>query len=126
MINLREHLNESGNGRVRVYFWIIFGFLALYAGYMIVPTYVSYKMMQKEVETEAGLAHHYSDAEMRTHIKTKADSWNIPITTDDIDINRRRNTIAISIAYSIDFNFFNRYKRTIYYDIDVVDFIKKK
>lgn len=126
MINLRAHLNENGNGRVRVYFWIIFGFLALYTAYMIVPTYLGYKMLKAEVKTEAGLAHHYTDGEIKSHIMEKARYWRVPITKKDIDINRRRDTIAVSIVYSIDFNFFNRYKRTIYYDIDVVDFIKKK
>lgn len=126
MVNLSKHLNERGDGRVRLYFWIAFGLLALYVGYKIVPTYVGYKMMQKEVETEASLAHHYTDGEMKKHIMEKANSWNIPITHKDIDINRRRETIAIGISYSIDFNFFDQYERTIYYDIDVVDFIKKK
>ncbi|MCK4846969.1 MAG: hypothetical protein KAS88_04795 [Deltaproteobacteria bacterium] len=126
MLNLRKGLNENGAGSIRLYFWIIFGFSAIYIGYMIVPSYVGHKMLEREVAREATLAHHYSDAEMRKHILKKAKSWGVPIYKEDIEITRRRKTVAVEISYSIEFNFLNRYKRTVHYDITVVEYIKAK
>ncbi|MFQ5441223.1 MAG: hypothetical protein ACE5EB_00690 [Thermodesulfobacteriota bacterium] len=88
------------------------------------PTF-SYYMLKTDVEEEAKLAHMYTDETLRRRISTKAGSWNIPITSEDIEIKRGLRIISIKIHYSKTIVFFGRYKRRLDYQIETVRPLKE-
>ncbi len=116
---------ESGRVRLKVVFWIAIIGLAIYGAALVVPPYVSYKMLQYEVEGVAETAYMYSDAQIESSLLSKAATWSIDIDQYDIEIIRDHEDIDISINYGVSVVFFGRYKRVFDYDIYVTRPLKE-
>ncbi len=116
---------ESGRVRLKVVFWIAIIGLAIYGAALVVPPYVSYKMLQYEVEGVAETAYMYSDAQIESSLLSKAATWSIDIDQYDIEIIRDHEDIDISINYGVSAVFFGRYKRVFNYDIYVTRPLKE-
>lgn len=109
--------NSYGNTRHRPLLWILFLLLSGYVAYVIVPPYVSYKLLVQEVKAEARNAHIYTDAEIVNRILEKAEGWKIELGPRNLQVIRWSNEIEIIVEYPVEIYFFGRYFRTIYYDI---------
>ncbi|MCK5237118.1 MAG: hypothetical protein KAR06_09040 [Deltaproteobacteria bacterium] len=108
---------EKGEVRRRALLWILLLFMFGYACYVVAPPYIGYHLLRSDVKAEVENAHFYTDHELTTRILEKADSWGVPIVYDDVRISRWSNEIELLIEYSEDISFFNRYERTLYFDI---------
>lgn len=121
----RNLLNREGAVTYKALIWAVVLFLASYSGYKyLLPTF-SYYMLKTDVTEEAKLAHMYTDETLRRRILTKAGSWNIPITAEDIEISRGLRNIAIKIHYSKTIIFFGRYKKRLDYRIETMKPLKE-
>ncbi len=118
MLRPRNLLNREGAVTYKALIWTVILFFGIYSGYKyLLPTF-SYYMLKTDVEAEAKLAHMYTDETLKRRILTKAGSWNIPITVEDIEITRGLRNIAIKIYYSKTITFFGRYKKRLDYRIE--------
>ncbi len=121
-----EKLADRGGFISRsVLFWLLFLAIAVYLGVKLVPPFVSHYMLSYEVESEAKNAHFYKDETLKDHIYEKALSWSVPIKRDDIKITRWTREIEINIDYKRTIVFLNRYKKTFYYNIHVLEPLKE-
>ncbi|VAV84730.1 hypothetical protein MNBD_DELTA01-1943 [hydrothermal vent metagenome] len=118
-LNASRLADESGRVRLKVVLWIVFTSLAIYGAILVVPQYVSYKMLQYEVRGEADVAHMYTDAQIESRILSKAASWSIDLDQYDIEVIRDYEDIDISISYGVGVVFFGRYEYVFNYDIYV-------
>ncbi|MBI5598565.1 MAG: hypothetical protein HY890_02375 [Deltaproteobacteria bacterium] len=118
-INKKILSGEAGGISMRALFYLIVLGLLTYAGYMVVPPYFEHYMFTYEVTTEAKTAWHYSDDDIRKHLLDKVDYWGMPIRDGNIKIERGMSDIEITVAYEVRLNFFDRYRKTLYYKIYV-------
>jgi hypothetical protein len=112
---------NAGFASIRTVFWIVFLGVTVYAGFIMgIPQFTNL-MLEYDVESEAENAHHYTDEEIRKRVLEKANYWNIPLEEENMQIERNafRREITIALNYEVTLNFFNRYERTLYYDIRV-------
>ncbi|MBI5236603.1 MAG: hypothetical protein HY886_10205 [Deltaproteobacteria bacterium] len=114
----KRFFDNSGEGRLRVLFWICLLAAAVYAGYKFAPPLVAYHLFKTEVQDEAKLAHMYGDEKLLVRIMDKARGWDIPIGSDDIKINRYKDEIFISVHYSVTLDFPGGYSKELFYGID--------
>ncbi|MBI3755606.1 MAG: hypothetical protein HY265_05550, partial [Deltaproteobacteria bacterium] len=118
--------NKNGSISISTLIWIFLIAVAVYLGIKFVPPYFNYYMFKVEVEAEAGTAYLHHDHDVIRHIMEKVKESELPIDDKDIIIERRENTIEISINYKIELNFFNSYYKTLYFNIDAIKPIKAK
>lgn len=111
--------NSRGESNLKTLVWLIIIVSGLYAAYKFAPPYVSFYMLKVDVEEEAKNAHMYNDAALANRILNKAGSWSISLGSDNIEIDRMRTSISVSVHYTETITFFGRYSKTIEYDIDV-------
>ena len=116
--------NNSGKASIRTVFWIVFIGAALYAGFLIGVPHVTNKMLDYEVENAAKNAAYYRDDEILKNILEKAHYWYIPIDKDNVRIERTKKDIVIEVKYEIIVDFFNRYQKTLYFDVYAYEPIK--
>lgn len=116
--------DNRGFASIRTLFWLTFFVLLVYAGVKLVPPYFSYQMMSYEVESEAKNAEHYTDEQIFKHIMEKAASWWIPLESEAVEIERGYEDISITVKWTIEVSFFDRYKRIFDYRIAVTKPLK--
>lgn len=109
--------NNSGRASIRTVFWILFIGASLYAGFLIGIPYLTYKMLGYEVENAAKNAGYNKDEEIVKNILEKAHFWYIPIDKDNIRIERTKKDIVIEVEYEVIVDFFNKYQKTLYFDV---------
>lgn len=112
-------MNNRGAINFSAIFWVLFLAAAGYAGYMIAPPYVKYYMFKTDIEEEAKFAHMYSNEKLLARMMAKAESWKVPVESDDIQINRTATDVRVTAQYSVTLNFPGMNPKVIYYDIDV-------
>ena len=86
---------------------------------MFAPPYFGYLILKTDVEEEAKVAHMYTDEELAGHIIKKASAWSIPLSEENLLIEREAEDITISVHYRKELDFFNQYSKTLVYDIKV-------
>ncbi|GMR05220.1 MAG: hypothetical protein BMS9Abin24_013 [Thermodesulfobacteriota bacterium] len=116
--------NNRGAITIKGLFWTLVIASSLYAAYKFIPPAVTYYMIRTEVEDEARIAHMHGDAVLAARILEKANIWSVPIDREDIEIERDRDSIAISVNYSTTISFFNRWSRVQNYSINVEEPLK--
>jgi len=110
---------ESGFSRIKTLFWLSFFGLSIYGAWVVAPPWLAYWMLKTEVEEEAKISHMYTSQVLEKRILTKAHAWNVPITSDNLEIVRGRDFISIQVDYTVTFTFFNQYEMAQRFYIDV-------
>ena len=80
----------------------IFGSL-IYVAYRVVPVYMSSYQFQDAVEEEARLDSYSQKTEqdIRDSVLKKAQSLELPLTADQIHVQKLSNAVSISAAYTV-------------------------
>lgn len=80
----------------------IFGSL-IYVAYRVVPVYLSSYQFQDAVEEEARLDSYSqkTEQEIRDSVLKKAQSLELPLTADQIHVQKLSNAVSISAAYTV-------------------------
>ncbi|HMK31312.1 MAG TPA: DUF4845 domain-containing protein [Terriglobales bacterium] len=75
----------------------------IYAGYKIVPVYINNYQLQDALDEEVKLNTYTlkSENDMRQSIYKKAQSLDIPVTPEQIEVKRAGNTVSISTQYTM-------------------------
>ncbi len=82
-------------------------------------------MLKTEVEDEARNAHMYADETLARRILMKAQTWDVPIERDDLEIVRGRDFVNITIRYSVTMDFFGQYTKVQKFNIEVDEPLKE-
>ncbi|HHL40596.1 MAG TPA: hypothetical protein ENJ37_08820 [Deltaproteobacteria bacterium] len=117
--------NQDGMISRSTLLWLLVLSSLFYVGSVVVPPYVSYRMLSYDVESEAEMAHLYSDARLAEHIMEKAGTWNVPLTRKGIIIKRDKREITLYIRYDVRHVFFGGYVWNHTYHIYVTRPLKK-
>ncbi|MBI5559921.1 MAG: hypothetical protein HY883_01425 [Deltaproteobacteria bacterium] len=110
-------LDNRGFISIKRLFWLLVLGAIVYGGFIAVPPFFNYWMMQYEVKSIAQSATFYKDEEIRNNILDKARYWAIPVVEEDIKIKRGFEYIEVSFPYDIKLDFFNRYRKTLHFEI---------
>ncbi len=80
----------------------IFGSL-IYVAYRVVPVYLSSYQFQDSIEEEARLDSYSqrTEQEIRDSVFKKAQSLDLPLTADQIHVQKLSNAVSISAAYTV-------------------------
>lgn len=116
--------NKGGYITFKALVWILIISSALYSAYKFAPPYFGYLMLKTEVEDEAKNAHMYTDRALERRIFQKASVWSVPIDEQNLEIVRNTSYINISVHYTVDLNFFDRYHKELKYRIEVQEPLK--
>lgn len=111
--------NKAGFITLKALFWILFLAAVSYGAYKFAPPYFGFYMLRTDVGEEAKVAHMYTDEQLAGRILKKASVWSIPLGEENLLIERGRDDIRIAVSYSIVLDFFGRYKKELFYDIEV-------
>ena len=68
--------------------WLVILAVVVYAGYMLVPMYYRHQMMVYEVDGQVKVAHRYDEDEIESNLLEKVKEWDMPITSDDIVVDK--------------------------------------
>ena len=114
----RPRLNNRGSSKPAIVFWLLVLGIAGYAAAKATPAYLSYYMFKTAVDSEVvKSAHMYSDADMERRILEQAHEWSVPISHDDIVIEKLIDTIYIHIKWQETIDLGGFYTKTVYFDI---------
>ncbi len=97
-----------------------------YFAIKFVPPYFHYYMLKGEVEAEAEGAHLHYDQDIIRNIRQRVKEAEMPVKEEGIILERRENEIEISINYEVKINFFNKYYKTLFFNIHTIKPIKVK
>lgn len=97
-----------------------------YLAIKFVPPYFHYYMLKGEVEAEAEGAHLHYDQDIIRNIRQRVKEAEMPVKEEGIILERRENEIEISINYEEKINFFNKYYKTLFFNIHTIKPIKVK
>jgi Domain of unknown function (DUF4845) len=80
----------------------IFGSL-VYGAYLIVPVYLSSYQFQDAIEEEARLDSYSqkTEQEIKDSVFKKAQSLDLPLTAEQIKVQKLSNAVSISAAYTV-------------------------
>ncbi len=81
--------------------------LLVYVGSVYIPPYMDYYLLREKLNSEAGLAHMYTNNALAKHILKEADGWGLDLTRENIIIDRPYGEIYLSFKYTYIFNLFD-------------------
>ena len=75
----------------------------VYVAYQVVPVYMSSYQFQDAIEEEARLDSYSqkTELEIKDSVFKKAQSLELPLTADEIKVQKTSNAVAISAAYTV-------------------------
>ena len=118
--------NADGSVTAGTIFLLFLVVATAYLAIKFVPPYFHYYMLKGEVEAEAEGAHLHYDQDIIRNIKQRVKEAEMPVKEEGIILERRENEIEISINYEVKINFFNKYYKTLFFNIHTVEPIKVK
>ena len=83
------------------YFYLFIAAIIIVAIYQYFTPYTSYYLFRTEVKEQANTCHMYTDPSLAKRITEKATDWKVPITDEDVNIERTDTECTISIHYEI-------------------------
>lgn len=96
---------ERGEGQIGCLFGLILLAVAGFVAYKIIPVKVKAAELRQVMEDSAKSAGMLNDDKIRAVILNKAHEDDLPVTGDDIKINRANSTISIEIDYTVPIEF---------------------
>jgi hypothetical protein len=114
-------VNEKGIGSFKVYLFFLMLFLAIHAGFKLVPMYMDHERMKDEMATKAAVAQVLKDEEIVKDLVTKARELDIPLTAESFilerDQDRRTMKISTKEGWDVEQNFlWGTYIRTFHFE----------
>jgi len=98
---MRRSRRESGEGQIGCLIGVVLLLLAVFVAWRVIPVKVRAADLRQTVQDELKIAGTHSDAQITKYILAKAVDVDLPVTEDNIKINRRTNDISIDVDYVI-------------------------
>lgn len=97
---------ERGEGRLGCVLWVLFVGLVAYAGYVIIPVKFAASRFQDFIAEEAAFGSNRGNAQIISEMLGKARELELPVTKEQIEITRTRESITIAAHYVVPVSFF--------------------
>lgn len=98
---MRRNRREAGEGQAGCLVGVIILLAAIFVAYKIVPIKVKCADLRQTIVDEAKSAGSHGDDQIRKQILAKAQYSNLPVTEDNITIDRTGNLIRIDVDYTV-------------------------
>ena len=102
---MQRNRRERGEGQFGCLVGIIVLLIAALIAYKMIPVKVKAADMRDTVVDEAKSAGQHSDPVIMQNILRKADELELPLSEDDVDIQRRAGYIRIEVEYTVPVEF---------------------
>ena len=97
--------------------WLVLIVAVAYIGYKLIPMYYRHEMMSYDVEGQIKVADKYDEDEIKDTLLEKAKEWSMPITFNNIVVDRRESNIIITINYHVDIVFLSKFTHRFFFRI---------
>lgn len=101
----RNRHSERGEGQLGCVFGVILMLLAILVAYKMIPVKVKAADLRQTVVDEAKSAGMHTDKMIMDAILMKAKANDLPVTEDDVNINRKQGSIVIDVEYVVPVQF---------------------
>lgn len=103
---MRKFLSQKGEGRVGLFIAIIIVAIAIFIAYKIVPVKIKTYEFKDTIREEARMGSMRKSADQTIEVLLrKAKELELPITKDNLDVNRTNKKITIKATYTIKVDF---------------------
>jgi hypothetical protein len=102
---MRFSRREKGEGQMGCLVGLIVLAIGVFIAYKMIPVKVKAAELRQEVVDEAKSAGTHNDDKIRAAILRKAREDNLPVTEDNIKINRANSEINIEVDYMVPIDF---------------------
>jgi hypothetical protein len=102
---MRLSRREKGEGQMGCLVGLIVLALGVFIAFKLIPVKVKAAELRQEVVDEAKSAGTHNDDKIRANILRKAKEDNLPVTEDNIKINRGNNEISVDVEYTVPIEF---------------------
>src|SRR5687768_14469206 len=98
---MRRNRHERGEGQLGCIVGVIFLLLALFIAYKFIPLKVKAADLAQMTVDEARSAGTHDDDRIKTNILNQAQELGLPVTEEDIEVNRGRSYIKVDVKYMV-------------------------
>ena len=102
---MRISRRERGEGNLGCLFGLILLAAALFVAYKMIPVKVKNAELRQVITDEAKSAGTHRDGQIMETILAKAREDNLPVTEDDVKINRANSEITVEVDYTVPVEF---------------------
>ncbi len=99
---------QRGEGRVGCTLWTVLVVLVVYAGYIILPVRFASSRFEDFMREEAAFGSNKGNPQIVQELLSQARELDIPLTKEQIEIVRTRESITISVSYAVTLSFFGQ------------------
>ncbi|HEX8152866.1 MAG TPA: hypothetical protein VF698_07070 [Thermoanaerobaculia bacterium] len=96
---------ERGEGQLGCVVGLVFLALAIMIAAKMIPVKVKTAELRDVVVDEARSAGTHDDGRIMKTILQKAEDLELPVTEDDVEIERRKESIRVVVTYTVPINF---------------------
>jgi hypothetical protein len=101
----RRNHRERGEGQAGCLVGLVVLLLVGLIAWKVIPVKVKAAEMRDTIVDEAKSAGTHRDPQIMKAILAKAEELELPITEDDVEIDRKQNDITITVDYSVPLEF---------------------
>ncbi len=102
---MRRYRGQRGEGQVGCVFGLIFLLIGIFIAYKLIPVKVQAAELRQTIVDESKMAGTRSDGRIMAAIVKKADDLRLPVTEDNVKIDRRQNSIVVDVEYVVPIEF---------------------
>jgi hypothetical protein len=96
---------ERGEGNLGCLVGLIFLALAIFVAYKMIPVKVKNADLRQTITDEAKSAGSHRDEQIMANILSKAKENNLPVTENDVKIQRANSAITVEVDYTVPVEF---------------------
>jgi hypothetical protein len=97
----RHNRRESGEGQFGCLIGVALLAVAVFVAYKIIPIKANMADLRQTCIDEGKAAGQHTDAKILAAILAKAEEVHLPVTEDNVTINRQSNEITIDVDYTV-------------------------
>lgn len=102
---MRRSRGQRGEGQAGCLFGLVLLALGLFLAYKLIPVKVRTAELRQEVVDQAKSAGLLTDDKILAAILAKAQELKLPVTEDDVKIERARGSITVDVQYTVPVQF---------------------
>lgn len=98
---MRRNRREAGEGQAGCLFGLVLLLVAIFIAYKLVPVKVKMADLRQTVIDEAKSAGSHGDDVIMKRILAKAEDLQLPVSQDQVTIERNSNIIKVDVQYTV-------------------------
>ena len=98
---IRRDRRQAGEGQAGCLVGVIILLVAIFIAYKVIPVKVKMADLRQTVVDEAKSAGSHNDDRIMKQILLKAEETKLPVTEENVTINRNSNAISVDVDYTV-------------------------